>query len=1055
MSIVIKDRVKETTTIVGTGPILLDGAQTGYQAFSIIGNGNKTFYCIADQIGSNWEVGIGTYNSSINSISRDTVLASNNNGSLVFFSAGLKDVFITYPSENALYVDELGDSSISGLFTSGSLSTGNLAYTGTLTGATGVINIGSNQIYKDASGNVGIGKVPSVLLDVNGFINAGNMQTGTGVSTGGAFIELGGLRTGAGISYIDFHSTSGTDYETRVARNANVNGSFDLLNTGTGGIAITQVGAGPIVFSVSNTEKARFDSSGYLLVGTTTASGTNLLQVNSDALINGLTVGRGLASVSTNTAFGVSALSSITTGNFNTAFGYQALRFNDSAAQNTAFGNGAMNSTTSGGLNCAFGSNALAANTTGIQNNAVGLNSLANNTTGAVNCAFGYFALQQNTIGSSNSAFGRFSLFSATTSVATLGTITGGSGYTNGTYTGVVMTLSSGSTAVTYPTATIVVSGGAVTSVTITSPGSAFKDTTTVLTAPAASIGGTGSGFSVPVATLSTANNNTAFGDLALRFLVNGSLNTAVGVAAGTSLTGASINTFIGYNAGASVTTGSNNVILGSYTGAAAPISATGSNYIVLADGAANIRQVIDSSGNTGFGTTAPSTTLSVASVGGSQKRALFISSGNGAGSAGGVYITSATPTGGNGAVYEAIGQRSDGNGSAQFSGTTALGRLRTDVAISTSGITLGRMTFGGNPTGTALSNILYSAQIAGVSDTAWSSSTAMGTALAFYTGATGIDINSVLGDAGTEAMRISSAGNLGIGNTAPGTKLDVSGVTRSTTFSVGASGGTAAFGAGTISTDANWGMYFRANTGATSAEFAFVNGAGTERMRITPTGNLAIGATSANVKLEVSSTDAILIPKGTIAQRPTGVSGYVRFNTDSGVFEGHNGSTWAGLGGSAGITSGTAVATTSGTAIDFTGIPAGAKRITVIFNEVSIAGTGTNLLIQIGSGSVTTTGYTSTAGTFAAGPSTGITPTAIGFNMNVTTIGEVASGIMTICLVGSNLWVSSHSIKTGTAAVGNGGGSITLAGALDRVRLTTINGTSTFDNGSVNIFWE
>lgn len=98
MPFVVKDRVKETTTTTGTGTVTLLGAATGFQSFSAIGNGNNTYYTIAGQTGSEWEVGIGTYTSSGTTLSRDTVLASSNSGSKVNFSAGTKDVFVTYPA---------------------------------------------------------------------------------------------------------------------------------------------------------------------------------------------------------------------------------------------------------------------------------------------------------------------------------------------------------------------------------------------------------------------------------------------------------------------------------------------------------------------------------------------------------------------------------------------------------------------------------------------------------------------------------------------------------------------------------------------------------------------------------------------------------------------------------------------------------------------------------------------------------------------------------------------------------------------------------------------
>ena len=104
MALVIADRVKDSTTTTGTGTITLSGtAPAGYQNFSVIGNANTTYYCIAGQTGSEWEVGVGTYASSGTTLARTTVLSSSNAGAAVNFSAGTKDVFVTYPSEYSAY----------------------------------------------------------------------------------------------------------------------------------------------------------------------------------------------------------------------------------------------------------------------------------------------------------------------------------------------------------------------------------------------------------------------------------------------------------------------------------------------------------------------------------------------------------------------------------------------------------------------------------------------------------------------------------------------------------------------------------------------------------------------------------------------------------------------------------------------------------------------------------------------------------------------------------------------------------------------------------------
>lgn len=98
MALILADRVKDTTTTTGTGTVTLSGtAPAGFQNFSVIGNGNTTYYTIAG--GTQWEVGIGTYTSSGTTLSRDTVLSSSNSDALVDFSAGTKDVFVTLPSE--------------------------------------------------------------------------------------------------------------------------------------------------------------------------------------------------------------------------------------------------------------------------------------------------------------------------------------------------------------------------------------------------------------------------------------------------------------------------------------------------------------------------------------------------------------------------------------------------------------------------------------------------------------------------------------------------------------------------------------------------------------------------------------------------------------------------------------------------------------------------------------------------------------------------------------------------------------------------------------------
>ena len=159
------------------------------------------------------------------------------------------------------------------------------------------------------------------------------------------------------------------------------------------------------------------------------------------------------------------------------------------------------------------------------------------------------------------------------------------------------------------------------------------------------------------------------------------------------------------------------------------------------------------------------------------------------------------------------------------------------------------------------------------------------------------------------------------------------------------------------------------------------------------------------------------------------------------------------------GITSGTAVASTSGTSIDFTGIPSWVKRVTVMFSGVSTNGTSLPQ-IQLGdSGGVETTGYT--AGSSTVAPSSiATTSYTTGFVIRTDALAAIVmDGFITVNLISSstNTWAAGGTIyaPTPSAYLALVAGGKSLSATLDRVRITTVNGTDTFDAGSINILYE
>jgi len=158
-------------------------------------------------------------------------------------------------------------------------------------------------------------------------------------------------------------------------------------------------------------------------------------------------------------------------------------------------------------------------------------------------------------------------------------------------------------------------------------------------------------------------------------------------------------------------------------------------------------------------------------------------------------------------------------------------------------------------------------------------------------------------------------------------------------------------------------------------------------------------------------------------------------------------------------IGSGTAVSSTSGTSIDFTGIPAGVKRITVMFNGVSTNGSS-KIQIQLGvSGTPETSGYTTITGYIST--SNNITRSGTntsGFSLNFGGNDPAATfhGSVIFTLLGSNTWTGIGSAyDTASPGIQTLAGSKALAGALNMVRITTVNGTDTFDAGTINILYE
>lgn len=224
MAFVVKDRVRETTTSTGTGTITLAGPYSGFQAFSSIGNGNNTYYAISDPNTGDWEVGIGTYTSSGNTLSRDTVLSSTNSNTLVNFAAGTKDVICTQPAERAVYV--VGSNVVATnsatvpntLLANSSLTVGSttISLGGTSTTLAGLTNVTSSRFTGPLTGAVGdvtpnTGAFTSVTATLDStFSSTGALQISAGTTAERPTGAVGKIRWNSTLS--QYEGYDGTNW---------------------------------------------------------------------------------------------------------------------------------------------------------------------------------------------------------------------------------------------------------------------------------------------------------------------------------------------------------------------------------------------------------------------------------------------------------------------------------------------------------------------------------------------------------------------------------------------------------------------------------------------------------------------------------------------------------------------------------------------------------------------------------------------------------------------------------------------------------------------------
>jgi hypothetical protein len=281
MALVVKDRVRVTTASTGTGTITLGAAVNAFQDFSVIGDGNTTYYAIVDSTAGEWEVGIGTYTASGTTLSRDTILESSSGGTAVNFGVGIKDVFVTYPAERSVYTDAAGTviapatASVLGVvsggtgqstYTDGQLlignSTGNTLTKAALTAGTGItVTNGNGSITLAAINN---GDVVGPASSTDNAVARFDLTTGKIIQNSGVTINDSDVVSGATQLNVDNLRLDGNTIST-----TDTNGNLTVAPNGTGYAVFDGTQAVLIPKGNDTTERPGTPVSGMLRYNTT------------------------------------------------------------------------------------------------------------------------------------------------------------------------------------------------------------------------------------------------------------------------------------------------------------------------------------------------------------------------------------------------------------------------------------------------------------------------------------------------------------------------------------------------------------------------------------------------------------------------------------------------------------------------------------------------------------------------------------------------------------------------------------------------------------------